>query len=65
MIREQALSHFIRRLQSFILDHGTKDGNDYAATIDSFRTEFERLLSASDPNSKNKTRMFDPEAKVE
>jgi len=65
MLREQALSHFIRRLQSFILDHSTKDGNDYAATVDSFRTEFERLLNASDPNSKNKTRLFDPEAKVE
>ncbi|KAI9455706.1 hypothetical protein BJY52DRAFT_630564 [Lactarius psammicola] len=62
LLREQALSNFIRKLRAFILDHGTEKGYDQA--IEKYRKEFERLLSASDPNTK-KPPLFDPELKFD
>ncbi len=64
LLREQALSQFIRRLRAFILDHGAKEGRDHDIAVENFRKEFERLLNASDPNTK-KPPLFDPELKIE
>ncbi|KAH8981714.1 hypothetical protein EDB92DRAFT_169382 [Lactarius akahatsu] len=62
LLREQALSHFIRNLRAFILDKGTQHGHDQA--VENFRKEFERMLNASDPNTKRPP-LFDPEIKIE
>ncbi|KAI9435135.1 hypothetical protein H4582DRAFT_705906 [Lactarius indigo] len=62
LLREQALSHFIRNLRAFILDSGMEYGNDQA--VEKFRKEFERILNASDPNTK-KPPLFDPEIKIQ
>ncbi|KAH8990658.1 hypothetical protein EDB86DRAFT_2938602 [Lactarius hatsudake] len=62
LLREQALSHFIRNLRAFILDKGTQDGDDQA--VENFRKEFERMLNASDPNTRRPP-LFDPEIKIE
>ncbi|KAH9029784.1 hypothetical protein EDB83DRAFT_2229783 [Lactarius deliciosus] len=62
LLREQALSHFIRNLRAFILDKGTQEGHDWA--VEKFRKEFERMLNASDPNTKRPP-LFDPEIKIE
>jgi len=62
LLREQALSNFIRKLRAFILDRGMEEGHEQA--VENFRKEFERLLNASDPNTK-KPPLFDPELKIE
>ncbi|KAI9455707.1 hypothetical protein BJY52DRAFT_1188258 [Lactarius psammicola] len=62
LLREQALSNFIRKLRAFILDCGTQEGHDNA--VENFRKELERLLNASDPNTK-KPPLFDPELKFD
>ncbi|KAI9435137.1 hypothetical protein H4582DRAFT_705977 [Lactarius indigo] len=64
LLREQALDHFIRNLNAFILDFGTHKGHDHDPAIERFRKEFERLLNASDPNAKRPP-LFDPELKIE
>ncbi|KAI0259176.1 hypothetical protein BC834DRAFT_974500 [Gloeopeniophorella convolvens] len=61
MIREHALSHYIRSVNAFILDHGHDLGHNQR--VDEFRGELERLLHASDPNARRSV-IFDPEAVV-
>ncbi|KAH9974911.1 hypothetical protein BGW80DRAFT_122681 [Lactifluus volemus] len=43
-LRQQTLTNFIRKLEGFILDHGTESGYDHDDTVETFREEFERLL---------------------
>ncbi|KAI9455705.1 hypothetical protein BJY52DRAFT_1279315 [Lactarius psammicola] len=62
LLREQAISNFIRQLRAFILDHGIEKGHDQV--VEKFRKEFERLLNASDPNTK-KPPLFDLELKFD
>ena len=63
LLREQALNNFIRRLRSFILDSGFRDGHDQV--VENFRNELERLLNPADPNAKRNRLLFDPKVKVE
>jgi hypothetical protein len=44
-LRQQTLTNFIRKLEGFILDHGTESGYDHDDTVETFREEFERLLA--------------------
>ncbi|KAH8981715.1 hypothetical protein EDB92DRAFT_1952870 [Lactarius akahatsu] len=63
LLREQALNHFIRNLRAFILDNGMSTDESHNQAVENFRREFERLLNASDPNTK-KPPLFDPELKI-
>ncbi|KAH8977158.1 hypothetical protein EDB83DRAFT_2538140 [Lactarius deliciosus] len=62
LLREQALSHFIRGLRAFILDKGLSTDESHDQAVENFRREFERLLNASDPNTK--TPLFDPKLMI-
>ncbi|KAH8990661.1 hypothetical protein EDB86DRAFT_1757930 [Lactarius hatsudake] len=62
LLREQALSHFIRRLRAFVLDKGLSMDESHDQTVENFRKEFERLLNDSDPNTKKP--LFDPKLKI-
>jgi SMODS and SLOG-associating 2TM effector domain len=44
-VRHHTLSSFIRRVEDFLLDHGTESGNDHNHTVETFRGEFDRLLT--------------------
>ncbi|KAI0300701.1 hypothetical protein B0F90DRAFT_399958 [Multifurca ochricompacta] len=66
LLREQALSNYIRQLNAYILDHGSEIGNEHDhKKVEQFRKGLEQLLSASNPNAKRNTPLFDPETLME
>jgi hypothetical protein len=65
-LRGQALSNFIRKLDAFILDHGSESGSDYDKSAENFarnssdcwfiRPEWKKKPPSLRPGNKNRVR---------
>jgi hypothetical protein len=44
-VRQHTLSSFIRKVEDFLLDHGTESGSGHDHVVETFRGEFDRLLT--------------------
>ena len=64
-LRQHSLSSFIRKLEAFLLDHGTESGNDHKKAVETFREEFDRLLVPPRWSARMIDFLFDRERKTE
>jgi hypothetical protein len=64
VLREQTLSNFMRKLRSYILDHGNESGTDHDKNVESFRKDLERLLIPPDANARRHAFLLDPELNI-
>ncbi|KAI0285713.1 hypothetical protein BC826DRAFT_1050841 [Russula brevipes] len=46
LLRSQALKHFLREIEAFVLDHGHEVGNKWNRQIVGFRLGLERILGS-------------------
>jgi SMODS and SLOG-associating 2TM effector domain len=63
-LHQQSLASFIRKLEAFLLDHGTENGNDYNKAVETFREEFDRLLIPPRWSTRMVDFLFDREKKI-
>jgi deferrochelatase/peroxidase EfeB len=61
VLREQTLSDFIRKLRSFLLDHGNESGADHDKNVENFRKDLDRLLIPADSHAR-RNHLLDPES---
>jgi hypothetical protein len=61
-LRQYTLSGFIRKVEDFLLDHGTESGNGHDHVVEMVRGKFDRLLS---PPSWSVNFLFDREKGTE
>jgi SMODS and SLOG-associating 2TM effector domain len=64
-LRQHTLTSFIRKLEAFLLDHGTERGNAHDKSVEDFRDEFERLLIPPRWSGRMIDFLFDREKKRE